>query len=115
MRFLAYCLLACDAISNDRIRAGNRRSSSIGNRDLTVQRTWALIFAVVALGGCSSSLRPAEPESTGELWTNSPPVCGEDEVREYQCEELLPISPAMPAAAPYQNCPASLDAPNGVH
>lgn len=49
------------------------------------------------------------------LWSNSPPVCAQDEVREYQCEELLSVMPAMPAPAPYESCPMNLEGAQGIH
>jgi hypothetical protein len=40
--------------------------------------------------------------------------CGEDEVREYFCDDLLPLSSSRPAPEPYDNCPASADARHGA-
>jgi hypothetical protein len=59
--------------------------------------------------GCS----PEEPENGkprhSEYWSHSPPVCEVDEVREYQCEELLPLHSALPAPPPYDNCPGVIE------
>lgn len=35
--------------------------------------------------------------------------CAEDEVREYFCDDLLPLSSSRPAPEPYDNCPATTD------
>jgi hypothetical protein len=39
--------------------------------------------------------------------------CGEDEVREYFCDDLLPLSSSRPAPEPYDNCPASAEVRHG--
>ena len=62
------------------------------------------------VGACA----PVEPENGGsghasEYWSHSPPVCGVDEVREYHCEELLPLHSALPAPPPYDNCPGVME------
>jgi hypothetical protein len=33
--------------------------------------------------------------------------CGEDQVREYFCDDLLPLSSSRPAPEPYDNCPST--------
>jgi hypothetical protein len=40
-------------------------------------------------------------------------ACGRDETREYFCEDLLPTAAAVPAPAPYQACPGSIESPAG--
>ena len=63
---------------------------------------------------CGSTPQPnGGPRHVAGLWSNSPPVCGVDYVREYQCEELLSTSPAMPAPAPYESCPMNLEGARG--
>src|SRR3954468_23689284 len=39
--------------------------------------------------------------------------CGEDQVREYFCDDLLPLSSSRPAPEPYDNCPATTDIRHG--
>ena len=39
--------------------------------------------------------------------------CREDEVREYFCDDLLPLSSSRPAPEPYDNCPATTDIRHG--
>jgi hypothetical protein len=76
----------------------------------------ALAALAGAFGGCSSSPPPTDTaRSPAGLWSHSPEVCGPDEVREYQCEELISTQPAMPAPAPYESCPMNLESPVGVH
>jgi hypothetical protein len=41
-------------------------------------------------------------------------ACGLDEVREVRCEALLPWTSAMPAAAPYESCPSSIEVREAV-
>jgi hypothetical protein len=38
-----------------------------------------------------------------------PVTCGEDQVREYRCDALLPLSSALPAPEPYGACPGVID------
>src|SRR3954469_11938928 len=40
--------------------------------------------------------------------------CAEDEVREYFCDDLLPLSSSRPAPEPYDNCPATTDIRHGA-
>lgn len=35
--------------------------------------------------------------------------CAQDEVREYFCDDLLPLSSSRPAPEPYDNCPGAVD------
>jgi hypothetical protein len=76
-----------------------------------------MLLTLLALAvACSSSKESAEEaRSPSGMWSHSPPVCGRDEVREYQCEELLSIAPAKPAAPPYESCPMNLEGAVGVH
>jgi hypothetical protein len=39
--------------------------------------------------------------------------CKEDEVREYFCDDLLPLSSSRPAPEPFDNCPATTDIRHG--
>lgn len=39
--------------------------------------------------------------------------CAQDEVREYFCDDLLPLSSSRPAPEPYDNCPATADLRHG--
>lgn len=44
-----------------------------------------------------------------------PVLCQADQVREFYCESLLPMSTGLGAPAPYDSCPAGIEAPPGVH
>jgi hypothetical protein len=54
---------------------------------------------------------PALSDSAADEAAGQEPVapCAEDEVREYFCDDLQPLSSSRPAPAPYDNCPASTD------
>jgi hypothetical protein len=76
----------------------------------TVSRV-VLAFGLVGAGAASCS--QVEPENgkphRSEYWSHSPPVCGVDEVREYYCEDLLPLRSSLPAPPPYDNCPGVVE------
>jgi hypothetical protein len=70
----------------------------------------------IAVSACASSEQPsAGLRQPAGLWSHSPSVCGPDEVREYQCEELLSVMPVMPAPAPFESCPMNLEGATGTH
>lgn len=64
------------------------------------------------LGGgllsCGKS-EPAAPASGADDWANSPRVCPVDQVREYFCDGLLPLTAALPAPEPFSNCPSNIE------
>ena len=72
-------------------------------------------LACAALG-CArgGNRRPAAVEHR-PYWTNSPERCPVDHVREYYCDELLPMTSALPAPSPYENCPTSIESHSGMH
>jgi len=41
--------------------------------------------------------------------------CGEDEVREYVCDDLLPLTSSRPAPEPFDNCPGAIDTRPGAY
>lgn len=51
----------------------------------------------------------ADSRTLPRTWENSPARCAVDEVREYYCDELLPLESAKPAPEPYANCPGVID------
>lgn len=55
---------------------------------------------------------PTERVAAARLHDPSLP-CAEDEVREYFCDDLLPLSSSRPAPEPYDNCPATTDIRHG--
>jgi hypothetical protein len=63
-------------------------------------------FLVALAGACASNEEKAkEPDPAAAL---APQPCGEDEVREFQCEALLPLGPALGAPEPYESCPVTM-------
>ncbi len=71
----------------------------------------AALFALVwgAAVACSAGPAPEPPrDPAGDLIEPVVP-CGEDEVREYFCDDLLPLTSSRPAPEPYENCPAATD------
>lgn len=78
-------------------------------------------LGLLATVGVASALScgKSEPETPhseqADRFSHSPPVCPVDEVREYFCDALLPLSSALPAPAPYQNCPSSIEHHEGYH
>lgn len=57
---------------------------------------------------CGGSSKPAESTSGVKP---SAIQCKADEAREYFCDDLLPLSASLPAPAPYESCPSSIDHP----
>jgi len=71
-----------------------------------------LAAVVVAGMGPACESPPPEPKAAaqkGTIWENSPQVCAIDEVREYACEELVPLRSALPAPPPYESCPGQIE------
>ena len=67
---------------------------------------WA--WAVLCLGSACSSAKQKDAAVAGDDMTGPPPACHKDEVREYLCDDLLPVSSEKPAAEPYQTCPSNV-------
>ena len=89
-------------------------------RPAASRHAWALFFVALGTlhaGACSASApKPTfEPPRDKRYWSNSPKKCGVDEVREYFCDELLPLASALPAPGPYENCPGSIEQHVGLH
>jgi hypothetical protein len=80
----------------------------------------ALLVISMALGawGCSTSEAPNAQTAQGARPRDPrflPVACGVDQVREFYCDGLLPMSTALGAPEPYGNCPAGIEAPTGVY
>jgi hypothetical protein len=74
---------------------------------------WALSAGLaLAAVGCSSAEKPVHPRAGSG---NADGTCGLDQVREYYCDGLLPMSTALGAPAPYDSCPAGIEAPAGAY
>ena len=59
------------------------------------------------LSACGGAESHAARVAAREQNPNLP--CAEDEVREYFCDDLLPLTSSRPAPEPYDNCPATTD------
>jgi hypothetical protein len=61
---------------------------------------------VVAIGCAGRATRP--DEKTGPAAASRPPPCREDQVREYFCDNLVPVDVERPGPDPYATCPGSV-------
>ena len=79
--------------------------------------TTALVGLCLLGGGLAScgKSEPVAPEAEAEHLANSPKICPVDQVREYFCDDLLPLVAALPAPPPYDNCPSSIEHHEGNH
>lgn len=68
---------------------------------------WAGLLA------CASRDPPPKPQPAPTPF--APAVCAADEVREYFCDGLLPMSSGLGAPAPFANCPAGVQTPSGAY
>jgi len=94
---------------------GSRRRGEIRAPRLFAAWRWTRAFALLGVSGalfvgCSRAGAGARGPSAGH-----PATCGADETREYYCDDLLPLTSAISAPAPYEACPASIDDPVGVY
>jgi hypothetical protein len=91
------------------------------SKTLTRSVIGGLAAVLPLLGGALSCgkadpVAPAQPSlRQPSRWANSPAVCGQDEVREFFCDELLPLSAALPAPEPFANCPSIIEHHHGEH
>ncbi|HEY8943995.1 MAG TPA: hypothetical protein VIM73_07030 [Polyangiaceae bacterium] len=74
---------------------------------------WVSAVTLAVLGCSKTETPPANPEVAPIDF--SPVTCPEDQVREFYCDGLLPMSTALGAPEPYGNCPAGIESPPGVH
>jgi hypothetical protein len=78
-----------------------------------------IIAAVLGVGAlwlpaaCSGG-QQKEAQSAADEQAGPPPPCRKDEVREYFCDDLLPVSSEKPAPEPYQTCPNSVGVKGNV-
>ncbi|HEY3495861.1 MAG TPA: hypothetical protein VGK73_14285 [Polyangiaceae bacterium] len=73
---------------------------------------WLLLAVLGALCvGCSQKSQKVSVTATDDRGIRT---CGLDEVREVRCEALLPWTSAMPAPAPYETCPSSIEVKDAV-
>lgn len=88
------------------------RPSCAGGKRWAVGAYVALALAA-APSACGSKNGEAEgamtPSSDDEAVSLVPVACGKDQVREYRCDALLPLSSSLPAPEPYEACPGVID------
>lgn len=76
-------------------------------------RTAGRLLAVLGVAVGATAGAPAcgaetpAPRPPAAFGSRSPERCGEDEVREFFCDELLPLVSSLSAPEPYQSCPAA--------
>jgi hypothetical protein len=73
---------------------------------------WA--WGALCLTSACSGSKQKEVAVAGDDTTGPPPACQKDEVREYLCDDLLPVSSEKPAAEPYQTCPSNVGVKGNV-
>jgi hypothetical protein len=56
-----------------------------------------------------------EASSVDEEVSLVPVACGKDQVREYRCDALLPLSSSLPAPEPYAACPGVIEVVNPIY
>ncbi|HWA74874.1 MAG TPA: hypothetical protein VG937_21170 [Polyangiaceae bacterium] len=84
--------------------------SGVGSRGAARAWPWLLGLALLVASGCSSGAKAAHPRANADSG-----VCAVDQVREFYCDGLLPMSTAVGAPAPYDSCPAGIEAPTGAY
>lgn len=70
---------------------------------------WSALCLVSACSGSKQKEAAAVDDTNGP-----PPACHKDEVREYLCDDLLPVSSDKPAPEPYQTCPSNVGVKGNV-
>jgi len=71
------------------------------------------VALVCVISACSGGKQKAA-ETADDDMTGPPPACNLDEVREYWCDDLLPLISDKPAAEPYQTCPSNVPVKGNV-
>jgi hypothetical protein len=86
------------------------RSLSAGVEKHWVSSAFCALLVALLPSACgsSSSENPANTASDVEA-SLVPAPCGKDQVREYRCDALLPLSSSLPAPEPYGACPGVID------
>jgi hypothetical protein len=79
-------------------------------RVLAVASAGLSLWLVVA---CSGN-KVKEAQAAGDDQSGPPPACHKNEVREYFCDDLLPINSDKPAPEPYETCPGNVGVKGNV-
>lgn len=78
-------------------------------RGAVALRATVLIAAAALWGACGGQSGKARPRTPGQ-----PETCGRDQTREFFCDDLLPPG-SVPAPAPYEACPWTVDDATGEY
>lgn len=74
---------------------------------------WICLSGLWLAAACSGA-QAKGPETPSDDLSGPPPACHKDEVREYFCDDLLPVSSEKPAPEPYQTCPSNVGVKGNV-
>lgn len=74
------------------------------------------VLLAVLWGWFSACQSPMSEEARVAARERDPSApCGQDEAREYFCDDLLPLTSSRPAPEPYDNCPGTVDVRPGAY
>jgi hypothetical protein len=82
-------------------------------RSTRVLAVAAGLSALWLAAACSGSQKKAAEAADSDP-AAPPPPCHKNEVREYFCDDLLPINSDKPAPEPYQTCPSTVGVKGAV-
>jgi hypothetical protein len=88
------------------------RSRSVGVGKYWVFGAWSCFVLALLPSACGSSNGENQAATASDVDVGAslvPVACGKDQVREYRCDALLPLSSALPAPEPYGACPGVID------
>lgn len=77
-----------------------------------VVRSALLVATALAWGGCGGSGSKKGAVSPHDARAST---CQVNQTREFFCDDLLPLSAALPAPAPYETCPSSIETAVGQY
>jgi hypothetical protein len=97
--------------SRGRGKVSSYRKGGAAARSRLILRAGVLAASVLLFQGCGSGTKaPAVPPHDARA-----SVCKVDQTREFYCDDLLPLAAALPAPAPYETCPSSIESAVGQY
>lgn len=94
-------------------RCDRSSSAFVGKHWVSSPFALAALVAFAALPvACRSGDGENQAKTASEVDVGAslvPVACGKDQVREYRCDALLPLSSSLPAPEPYGACPGIID------